>query len=134
MNCRGLHCPGCHRGGPGAPLTALLILLAIGAAIRALESILPLLLHLLIAAAITATAAAAVITAAALAVRRTARPDRTARRQLRRPPTRVIRDAASDRRGLPAPPRPRSLPAPTAVQDAAPPPAPHQASGRTPPP
>jgi hypothetical protein len=35
MNCRGLHCPGCHRSGPGGPMTALLVLLGVSAAARA---------------------------------------------------------------------------------------------------
>jgi hypothetical protein len=62
------------------------------------------------------------------------RPVRPARQPLRRPPARTIRDTASHQRTLPAPPRPRALPAPAAIPDAAPPPAPHRASGRTPPP
>jgi hypothetical protein len=131
MNCRGLHCPGCHRSGSGGPIIALLVLLAISAAARAVARVLPILLHILIVTAITATSAAVLITAAAVIVRRLARP---ARQPLRRLPARTTRDTASHRRTLPAPPRPRALPAPAAVLDAVPPPAPHRASGRTPPP
>jgi len=122
MNCRGLHCPGCHRSGPAGPITALLALLALSAAARAVARLLPLLLHILIATAITTATAAVLIAAVVLAVRRPARPGGT------------IADTASHRQTLPAPPRPRALPAPAAVLDAAPPPAPQRASGRTPPP
>jgi hypothetical protein len=134
MNCRGLHCPGCHRSRPGGPITALLILLAISAGARAVARILPILLHILIVTAITASTAAAIITAAVLAVRWPARPDRTARQPLRRPPAHPIQAPASHRRELPAPAGPRSLSAPAAVQHTAQPPNPRQASGRTPPP
>jgi hypothetical protein len=128
MNCRGLHCPGCHRSGPAGPITALLVLLAISAAARAVTRILPILLHILIVTAITATSAAVIITAAVLTARR------PVRQPLRRLPARTIADTASQRRTLPAPPGPRALPAPAAIPGAAPPPAPHQASGKTPPP
>jgi hypothetical protein len=131
MNCRGLHCPSCHRSGPAGPLTALLVLLAISAAARAVTRILPILLHILIVTTITATSAAIIITAAVLTARRPARPGR---QPLRRPPARTIPDTASHRRTLPAPPGPRALPALAAIPDATPPPAPHRASGKTPPP
>jgi hypothetical protein len=117
MNCRGLHCPGCHRSGPGGPITALLVLLAISAGVRVVALILPILLHILIVTALTAAAAA--ITAAMLAVRRHARPDRLAPQPLRRAPAHAIRVAASHWRGLPAPPGPRSLHAPIAVRRSA---------------
>lgn len=133
MNCRGLHCPGCHRSGPGAPIIALLGLLAISAAARAVVLVLPILLHVLIVTAITAASAAAVITAAVLAIRRTARSDRPALQPQRRVQAQAIRAAVGHRSGLPAPPGSRALPAPAAVPDTAPPPAPHQASRRTPP-
>ena len=122
MNCRGLHCPGCHRSGPAGPFTALLVLLAISAAARAVARVLPILLHILIVTAITATSAAAAITVFVLAVK-----------PQRRVQAHAIRVVVGHRRELRAPPRPRSLPAPAAVPDALPPPAPHQASGRTPP-
>jgi hypothetical protein len=131
MNCRGLHCPGCHRSGPARPITALLVLLAISAAARAVTPILPILLHILIVTTITATSAAIIITAAVLTARRPAQPGR---QPLRRLPARTTADTASQRWKLPAPPGSRALPAPAAIPDAAPPPAPHQASGKTPPP
>ena len=134
MNCRGLHCPGCHRRGPGAPITALLVLLALSAASRAVASMLPILLHLLIVTAITAASAVAVLTVAVLAVRRSARTARPSRQQLWQPPARAIRAPAIDQRELPATPRRRSLPASATVPDAPPPHAPHKASERTPPP
>jgi hypothetical protein len=133
MNCRGLHCPGCHRSRPGGPFTALLVLLAVSACARAVARILPILLHILIVTAITATTTAAIITAAVLTVRRPARPDRPARQPLRRAPAHAMRAAASHRQELPALAGPRSLPAPAAIPHTAPPPAPHQVSGRTPP-
>ena len=132
MNCRGLHCHGCHHSRLGGPIIALLVLLAISAAARAVARVLPVLLHLLIITAITVAAAAAVIATAVLAVRRAARPNRRVRQPLWRPAARVIRAAPSGRRELPTPPWPRSLPAPNAIPETAPPPA-RQASGRTPP-
>jgi hypothetical protein len=134
MNCRGLHCPGCHRSRPGGPITALLVLLAIGAGARAVARILPILLHILIVTAITVSTAAAIITAAVLVARRPARPNRPARQPLRRAPPHAIQAAASHRSELPAPPGPRSLSAPAAGPHTALPPTPRQASGRTPPP
>ena len=131
MNCCGLHCPGCHRSGPAGPITALLALLALSAAARAVARLLPLLLHILIATAITTATAAVLITAVVLTARRPARP---ARQPVQRLPGGTIADTASHRQRLPTSPAPQVLPAPAAVLDAAPPPAPQRASGRTPPP
>src|SRR5215472_15411151 len=101
MNCRGLHCPGCHRGGPGGVITALLVLLAVTAGARATARVLPVLLHVLIVTAITAAAAAATIFAAVLVVRRAARPDRrTARQPLGKTSPCAVRAAVGDRREL----------------------------------
>jgi hypothetical protein len=121
MNCRGLHCPGCHHSRPGGPITALLVLLAISAGARAVAHVLPILLHILIVTAITATTLTVIIATVVLTARRAARPERQARQPPWRVPAHVIQAAASHRRELPAPPGPPSLPAPAAVPDAAPP-------------
>jgi hypothetical protein len=135
MNCRGLHCPGCHRGGPGGVITALLVLFAVSAGARAAARVLPVLLHVLIVTAIAGAAAAATIIAAVLVVRRAARPGRRPVRQsLGTTSSHAVRAAASDWRELSPTPEPRSLPAPAAVPNAAPLPASHQASERTSPP
>jgi hypothetical protein len=130
MNCRGLHCPGCHRGGPGGAITALLVLLAASAATR----LLPILLHALIVTAITAGEAAVAAVAVLLVVRWAARSDRRpARPPLRSTSADAIQAEASDRRELSALPGRRSLPAPAALPNGAAPATPHQVGERTPP-